>query len=47
MPSAALYAIEFTFARGFESYLRSQSFSDFEKIAKNLDQMPSRKFGKE
>src|SRR5215470_8160646 len=31
MPSAALYAVAFTFARGFESYLRSHSSSGFQK----------------
>ena len=32
-PSVALYVVEITFARGFESYLRSHSFSRLQRSA--------------
>jgi hypothetical protein len=40
MPSAALYVVVFTFACGFESYLRSQSFSELRFTALCLRSVP-------
>jgi hypothetical protein len=36
MPSAALYVVEVTFSRGFESYLRSHSFKQLRDSAIQL-----------
>jgi len=36
MPFAALYVVEVTFSRGFESYLRSQIFDSLGFVALSL-----------